>query len=113
MAKKELKEKKQEEVKSQLEHSMKQRPVSSRGRIFQGIVIAKFPKRITIELERTIYIPKYERYMKKQTRIHARLPEEFRDTKIGDLVKVRECRPLSKIIHFIMTEIVKKSEEGQ
>jgi len=80
---------------------------STRGRIFKGEVIRKFNKRITIQLERTIFIPKYERFLKKNSKIHARLPDEFQDkVEIGDIVRVQECRPLSKIIHFIFTEKV-------
>ena len=82
--------------------------VPTRGRTFQGKVIKKFSKRITLEFERTIYIPKYERYLKKKTKIHARIPEGMEVSK-GDLIKVRECRPLSKIIHFLVIDIIKKS----
>ncbi len=86
--------------------------VSARGRIFQGEVTRKHPGRITIELERSVYIQKYERFMKKKTKIHARLPESI-NAEIGDVVKVQECRPLSKIIHFIVIEKVKSSNEGE
>ena len=112
MAKKELKEKQKSE-KSQPELSgAKKTPILTRGQIFQGTVIRKFPKRITIELERTVYVPKFERYTKRKTRIHARLPDELAHAvHEGDLVKVRECRPLSKIIHFMAIELVKKSQE--
>jgi len=84
--------------------------IAHRGRVFQGRVIRKFPGRITIELDRTVYIHKYERYMVKKTRIHARLPKEL-NAEIGDLVKVQECRPLSKIIHFLALEIIRKKGE--
>jgi len=96
-----MKEKKQTE---KAEKKMKNL-VATRGQTFKGEVTAKFPKRITIEFERTIYIPKYERYMKKKTRIHARLPEHMVDkVHVGDIVRVKETRPLSKIIHFIVIE---------
>jgi len=82
-----------------------------RGRTFKGYIVRKFPRRITIEFERIIYIRKYERYAKKKTRIHARLPACMQDkVKIGDYVLVGECRPLSKIIHFVLLKKVK--EEG-
>lgn len=83
--------------------------ISSRGRTFQGRVVSKFPKRVAIEFERTVYIPKYERYMRKKTRLHARLPQNI-NVEVGDLIQVKECRPLSKIIHFIVTDIIKKQE---
>ena len=73
-----------------------------RGSMFKGYVVKKFPKRIVIEFERTILVRKYERYMKKKTRIHARLPECKKDeVKVGDYVLIGECRPISKIIHFV------------
>ena len=79
-----------------------------RGRTFEGIVIKKFHKRIAIEFERMIYVRKYERYMKGKTKIHAHLSDCLSDKiHIGDLVKVMECRPLSKIIHFTAIEKIK------
>lgn len=94
-------------MESEKTHSKKHKRISTRGRIFKGEVIRKFPKRITIQLERTIFIPKYERFLKKNSKIHARLPDEFQDkVEIGDIVRVQECRPLSKIIHFMFKEIV-------
>jgi len=88
--------------------------VGTRGRIFQGVVIKKFPNRVVIEFDRPVFIKKYERFYKKKTRIHSRLPESFSDVQIGDIVKVRETRPLSKIIHSQVIEIVKKSKgEGK
>lgn len=85
--------------------------LKSRGRIFEGTVIRKFDKRITIEFERMIYIRKYERYSKSRTKIHARLPDCMRkEIKIGDLVRIQECRPLSKIIHFVVLGKVEKEK---
>ncbi len=86
--------------------------LKSRGRIFKGIVTRKFPKRITIEFERMIYIRKYERYAKKKMKIHARLPECMEKlVNKGDYIKIQECRPLSKIIHFVVIEKLKDSSE--
>jgi len=81
--------------------------VRTRGRTFQGGVVKKFEKRAVIEFSRTVKIPKYERFAKKKTRLHARIPEGM-DIHVGDIVKIRETRPLSKIIHFMVTEIVKE-----
>lgn len=82
-----------------------------RGRTFEGKVIRKFPRRITIGFERMMYIRKYERYAKSKTKIHARLPMCMENKiDIGDTVLVRECRPLSKIIHFIAIKKIKGEE---
>lgn len=83
-----------------------------RGRIFEGKVTKKFPTRITIEFERMIYIRKYERYFKYKTKIHARLPKCMEsEINIGDLIQIQECRPLSKIIHFIVIKKLKNAGE--
>jgi len=84
--------------------------ISTRGRTFKGTVIRKFPGRVTIEFERTVYISKYERFLKKKTRLHARLPENI-NASIGDFVSVQECRPLSKTIHFFVIGIITKADE--
>jgi ribosomal protein S17 len=79
--------------------------VMARGRTFEGTVTKKFPRRVVVEFERTVYIRKYERFYRKMTRLHARLPKEMEEKiNVGDYIKVRECRPLSKIIHFIVVE---------
>lgn len=78
----------------------------TRGRVFAGTVTKKFSGRVVIEFERTVYVEKYERFYKKKTRIHARIPQGLA-IELGDYVKVRECRPLSKIIHAIVIEKVR------
>ena len=86
--------------------------LKSRGRTFEGKVIRKFHKRVAIEFERMIYVKKYERYKKSKTKIHARLPVCMeKEINVGDLIKVQECRPLSKIIHFVVVEKIKEAEE--
>lgn len=85
--------------------------ISLRGRIFRGNVIKKFPKRVVIEFERTVYIKKYERYAKNKTKLHARLPDCMaNEVDIGDYIEIRECRPISKIIHFIVIGKVQKNK---
>ena len=84
---------------------------SARGRNFQGKVIRKFPKRVVIEFDRTVFIKKYERYAKRNTTLHARLPEcLFSDIQLGDFIEIKECRPISKIIHFV---VMKKISGGE
>lgn len=86
--------------------------LKARGRIFEGRVISKFPKRIAIEFERMVYVRKYERYKRSTTKIHARLPTCMDgDVKVGDLIRIQECRPLSKIIHFVVVKKIKNAED--
>jgi small subunit ribosomal protein S17 len=88
--------------------------LSARGRVFEGTVIKKFHRRIVIEFERTLFIKKYERYIKKSTKLHARLPLcKMSGVNLGDYVQIRECRPLSKIIHFVYVKTVRSKESGK
>ena len=88
--------------------------VKLRGRTFEGTVIKKLPKRVKIVFERTLYVPKYERFEKRKTKMHARLPDCLNDIVEGDYIEVQECRPLSKLIHFyVVRKIRSKSEEAK
>jgi small subunit ribosomal protein S17 len=76
-----------------------------RGRTFTGTVLStKMHKTATVQWTDRKYIPKYERYEKRKTKIHAHSPECL-DIHENDEVMVCETRPLSKTKHFI---IVKK-----
>jgi small subunit ribosomal protein S17 len=107
-------EKKMKEKKNRTEGVLKVsgETISTRGRIFQGKVTKKFDRRAVIEFERTVYVPKYERYYKKKTKIHARIPDSMQ-VEIGDYVRAQECRPLSKIINFLVIEILRKENENK
>lgn len=86
--------------------------LKARGRIFEGRVIRKFSNRVAIEFDRMVYVRKYERYSKSRTKLHARLPVCMeKDIDVGDLIGIQECRPLSKIIHFIVINKIKDKEE--
>jgi small subunit ribosomal protein S17 len=86
--------------------------LKTHGRVFEGVVMRKLPTRIAIEFERMSYVKKYERYSKSKTRIHARLPLCMEnEINVGDLIQVQECRPLSKIIHFVVIKKIKDISE--
>ena len=84
--------------------------VATRGRLFQGYVTKKFPNRVVVEFERTVYVKKYDRFRKDKTRLHARLQSGM-NVNVGDFIEVQECRPLSKIIHFVVIKVVREKKE--
>ena len=87
------------------------RKLKMRGRTFEGVVIRKFLGRVTIQFERMFSLPKYERYEKRRTKIRARLPDCISgEVDIGDLVLIAETRPVSKMIHFVVSKVVRKVE---
>ena len=82
--------------------------LSTRGRSFKGIVRKIYGCTLSIEFERFIYYAKYERYARARTRIHAHIPSCLRDKiKIGSYIVIKECRPLSKTVHHVVTGVEK------
>lgn len=85
--------------------------LSARGRQFTGIVVSsKMRKTAVIEFERQYFLPKYERYEKRRTSIKVHNPECV-NAKDGDIVKIMECRPLSKTKNFVILQKL-GSEKG-
>ena len=77
-----------------------------RGRIFVGKIINdKLRASPTVEWERVNLVPKYERYKKGRTRVKAHNPPCI-DAKLGERVKIAECRPISKTKNFVIVEKV-------
>lgn len=88
------------------------KPISTRGRKFTGKVISdKMSKTVTVQWERRKYIPKYERYEKRRTKVKAHNPEEI-NAKKGDFVIIMETRPLSKTKNFIVTQIITDNDKS-
>ena len=76
--------------------------LSLRGRQFSGTVIStKMRKTAVIEFERLHFLPKYERYEKRRTRLKVHNPDCI-GAKDGEKVKVMECRTLSKTKNFVI-----------
>jgi small subunit ribosomal protein S17 len=81
--------------------------ISIRGRTFVGIVkAARATKTATVVWERKSFLPKYERYERRRTSVKAHNPECL-NAKIGDKVKIMECKPLSKTKKFVIVEVMK------
>ena len=75
-----------------------------RGKILEGIVVSdKMQRTVVIERNYLHFLPKYERYERRRTRISAHNPACL-NVKKGDKVKIAECRPLSKTKNFVVIE---------
>jgi small subunit ribosomal protein S17 len=77
--------------------------------VLEGVVVStRMLKSVVVKLEYTKYYKKYERYARMSSKITAHstpcLP-----VKVGDLVRIAECRPLSKTKSFVVVELVKEA----
>ena len=79
--------------------------LSVRGQILEGVVVSDRMER-TVVVERTfeLWVSKYQRYEKRRSKIHAHNPPCI-DAKVGDKVRIAECRPISKTKSFVVLEV--------
>jgi len=76
--------------------------LSVRGIILDvQIVSRKMHGTVVCKRERRHYIKKYQRFEKRTSRYLAHLPGCM-DYQVGDMVKIAECRPLSKATSFVV-----------
>lgn len=67
------------------------------------MIKARADKMVVVEREYLHYVPKYMRYERRRSRIHAHNPPCI-NAKTGDRVKIAECRPISKTVSFVVVE---------
>ncbi len=80
------------------------------GRTFQGTVVsAKRQKTVKVAWEWRRYIPKYERYERERSVVHAHVPSHL-TIQEGDLVKIGETRPISKTKTFVVLEKITRQQ---
>lgn len=79
-----------------------------RGRVFAGTVVSsKASNTAVVEWNYYNYVPKYERYQRRKTRLSVHSPQCI-SAKEGDAVTIAECRPLSKTKRFVIIEKISK-----
>lgn len=78
--------------------------LSIRGQVINGIVTSdKQQNTISVKKEFMHYVKKYERYEKRTSTYLAHCPPCI-NLQEGDMVRIAECRPLSKTVSFVAIE---------
>ncbi|PTQ90101.1 30S ribosomal protein S17 [Agitococcus lubricus] len=74
-------------------------------RTLTGKVISnKMDKSITVLIERLVKHPKYGKYIRRSTKLHAH--DENNVCQEGDIVTIAECRPISKTKTWTLVAVV-------
>ncbi len=68
----------------------------------------KMDKTITVAIERLVKHPVYGKYIRRTTKLHAH--DENNECREGDLVAVRQCRPLSKTKSWMLVSVVERAQ---
>ncbi|MGH7706399.1 MAG: 30S ribosomal protein S17 [Vulcanimicrobiaceae bacterium] len=81
----------------------------SRRRVKQGRVVSnKMDKTIVVVSETRVPHPVYKKIVKKSVRFKAH--DETNECRIGDTVRIMECRPLSRDKRWRLVEVVEKAK---
>ena len=73
------------------------------------VVSNKMDKTVTVLVERLVKHALYGKYIRRSTKLHAH--DEANSCKEGDLVRVTECRPLSKTKNWRVVEIITRAAQ--
>jgi small subunit ribosomal protein S17 len=76
-----------------------------------NVVSTKMQKTIVVEVEMRKAHPKYKKIMKSSKRFYAH--DEQNSARVGDVVRIRETRPTSKLKRWALEEIVRRSSLSQ
>src|ERR1700691_1807023 len=82
-------------------------PASRRNEQVGLGVSTKMQRTIVGEIEMRKAHPKYKRVMKSNKKFYAH--DELNSARVGDVVRIREARPLSKLKRWSLEEIVRRS----
>ncbi|HLC58558.1 MAG TPA: 30S ribosomal protein S17 [Candidatus Nanoarchaeia archaeon] len=89
---------------SMLSKVVEETGLSLRGREFIVTVIkAKAQKTAVVTWDRLFYLPKFQRFEKRRSKIQVHNPICI-NAQAGDKVKIVETRPISKTKHFVIIE---------
>ncbi len=81
-------------------------PVSTRTLTGQ-VVSDKMDKTVTVLVERRVKHPLYKKYIRRSTKLHAH--DEENTCRVGDLVSIQQCRPMSKSKSWRLHEILERA----
>lgn len=74
-----------------------------------GVVVSdKMNKSIVVLIERRVKHPKYGKFVKRSSKAHVH--DEENTCRVGDLVVIKETRPVSKMKRWALMEIVQRAE---
>ena len=72
-----------------------------------SVVSSKMAKTIVVEVIRRVPHPLYKRIISKRRKFYAH--DEQGEAKVGDVVRIIECRPLSKLKRWQLKEVLRKA----
>jgi small subunit ribosomal protein S17 len=76
-----------------------------------GIVTSNSgPKSIRVTIDWTVRHPKYGKYIRRRTKLAVH--DERNESKVGDLVEITECRPMSRMKSWRLIRVIQKAVQA-
>jgi small subunit ribosomal protein S17 len=83
--------------------------IAKKEHTVEGRVVSnKMNKTVTVLLERQVQHALYGKIIRRSTKVHAH--DEVGECKEGDVVRIAECRPLSKTKNWRVVKIITRAE---
>lgn len=80
------------------------------SRTLTGTVVSdKMNKSIVVLVVRQVKHPKYGKYIKRSSKVHAH--DERNEAATGDVVTIKECRPISKTKSWALVEVKERAKK--
>ncbi len=76
-----------------------------------GVVVSdRMTKTIVVEVHRRVQHPKFKKVISKYKKFYVH--DEKQEAKVGDLVRIEETRPLSKLKRWRLVEIIERADRA-
>jgi small subunit ribosomal protein S17 len=84
-----------------------QKPIGNKNEKVGQVVSSKMQKTIVVEVTRRVQHPVYKRIINKRKKFYAH--DEQQAAQVGDVVRIIECRPISKLKRWRLGEVLRKA----
>lgn len=98
-------------AKIQAEAQTQSKKAGSRRAITGTVISNKMNKTIVVQVMRMVKHPMYGKYLRHYSKMYVH--DADNQSREGDLVRIKQVRPLSKLKSWTLVEVLRRTEAGQ
>jgi len=72
------------------------------------VVSDRMAQTVVVRVEESQLHPRYRKHIRRHSKFHAHDPQQ--NAALGDLVRIQECRPISRMKRWRLVEVIEKAE---
>ena len=81
--------------------------IANKRTLIGRVVSDRMDKTVTVLVERRVRHPMYDKIIVRSSKYHAH--NEANQAKLGDVVEIQECRPISRTKSWVVSKLVEKA----